>query len=115
MRKTIIVLGLICLVLNVGIGLLTSRYHTFNIVLNSGIIVATTLLMWLATAMDLRKGFEVSLQFIFALIGLVQLVLGSISAGQVSDNWCIIAIFLLLALEVIILVITKSVSKFVNK
>jgi hypothetical protein len=111
MRKTVLIIGLLFLVLNIGIGLLISKYLLFNIVLNSAIIVATTILIWLSMIINLKKGFVVSLPFIFAFIGMIQFVLGCISPTNTSDNWYIIIILLLLAFEITMLIITKTVSK----
>ena len=114
MRKTILIIGLLTLVLNIGIGLIISKYLLFNMVLNSAIIFCTTILIWLSMMINLKKGFVVSLPFVYAFIGLIQLVVGCISPTHTSDNWYIIALLLLLALEIILLIITKAVSKLNN-
>ncbi len=114
MRKTILIIGLLFLVLNIGIGLIIRKYLLFNIVLNSAIIVATTILIWLSMMINLKKGFVVSLPFIFAIIGFIQFVLGCISPTHTSDNWYIIALLLLSAFEITLLIITKAVSKLNN-
>jgi hypothetical protein len=114
MKKTIIFLGILALVLNVAIGMLLSAYPMFNMVLNSIVIVITTMLIWLSSGNSQRTAFAVSLTFLYSFFGIIQLILGIISPARVTDNWMIVTIIALLVLECALLIITKTISKKVN-
>ena len=111
MKKTISILGLSILVVNVLLGLLLSSYLLFNIVLNSIIIVIATLLIrYLIGSKSYKDGFKVSMPFIIAFLTMVQLILGTISANHVQDNWCIITIAVIYLFEFILMIIAKFTS-----
>lgn len=111
MKNTISILGLSILVVNVLLGLLLSSYLLFNIVLNSIIIVIATLLIrYLIGSKSYKAGFKVSMPFIFAFLTMVQLILGTISANHVQDNWCIITIAVIYLFEFILIAIAKFTS-----
>ena len=114
MKKTILNIGILVLALNVAIGLLLSLYPLFNMVLNSIVIVITTLLIWLLSSNNQRTAFAVSLTFLYSFLGIIQLVLGIFSPARITDNWMIVAIIALLVLECTLLIITKTISKKVK-
>lgn len=114
MKKTILYIGILALVLNVAIGLLLSVYPLFNVVLNSIVIVISTILIWLSSGNSQRTAFAVSLTFLYSFLGIIQLVLGVFSPTRVTDNWMVVAIIALLVLECVLLIITKTISKKVK-
>lgn len=114
MKKTILYIGILALVLNVTIGLLLSAYPLFNMVLNSIVIVITTLLIWLSSGNGQRTAFSISLTFLYLFLGILQLVLGVLSPASVTDNWMIVIIIALLVLECMLLIITKTISRKVK-
>lgn len=114
MKKAILYIGILALVLNVAIGLLLSAYPLFNMVLNSIVIVFTTLLIWFSASIGQRTAFAVSLTFLYSFLGILQLVLGILSPARVTDNWMIVAIIALLVLECALLIITRTISKKVK-
>lgn len=114
MKKTILYIGILALVLNIVIGLLLSAYPLFNMVLNSIVIVITTLLIWLLSSNNQRTAFAVSLTFLYSFLGIIQLVLGILSPARITDNWMMVTIIALIALECALLIVTKSISKKVK-
>ena len=114
MKKTILYIGILALVLNVTIGLLLSAYPLFNMVLNSIIIVITTLLIWLLSSNHQRTAFVVSQTFLYSFLGIIQLVLGIFSPARITDNWMMVTIIALIALECALLIVTKTISKKVK-
>ena len=114
MKKTIIYIGILILVLNAAIGLLLSEYPLFNMVLNSIIIVITTLLMWLLSSDNQHTAFAVSLTFLYSFLCIIQLVLGFFSPARITDNWMMVTIIALIALECALLIVTKTISKKVK-
>lgn len=114
MKKTILYIGILALVLNVAIGLLLSAYPLFNMVLNSIVIVVTTMLIWFSSSNSQRTAFAISLTFLYSFIGIIQLVLGIFSPARITDNWMIVTIIALLVLECSLLIITRTISKKVK-
>ncbi len=112
MKKVLLYIGILALVLNIVVGLLLSTYPLFNIVLNSMVIVITTLLIWLSSGN--RNAFSISLTFLYLFIGILQLVLGVLSPASVMDNWMIVTIIALFVLECMLLIITKTISRKVK-
>lgn len=96
----IIASGVILLVLNFLAGILLSAYNTFNMLLNSAIIVVTVTLSVISVRCTGRDAFRVSLPYIFSVCGLIQFILAIFSPSGFRDNYMIIAILLLIGLEV---------------
>lgn len=111
MKKTILTIGILFIIVNVIAGLTMSVYPLFNMAVNTAVIAITTMLTILSTSDALKMGFRVSLPFVMAVVGLVQLILGCVMPPMITDNWCFLLAVLLLAFEVLLLIIAKSVSK----
>lgn len=114
MKHLNLIIGGILLVLNVLIGLIVSSYSTFNVCLTSGVIVLSFALIGVLKHAKLRDAFRISLTFIFAFFMIVCLVLGVLSPETFKDNWYIIAIIIILAIEVIALLSASFVSQKVK-
>ena len=113
MKKSIII-GCCLLITNILLGLLLSKYAIFNMVLNSVIIIITTALTALLDKINLSTAYKISLSFLFGFIGIVEYVCGFFSQGTLTDNWVIITDLVLLVIQVIILIVTHTVSSKVN-
>lgn len=111
MKKTIIIIGILFVMVNVTAGLTMSIYPLFNMIVNTVVIAITTLLTILSTSEALKMGFRVSLPFVMSFVGLVQLILGCVMPPMITDNWCLLLTTILLVFEVLLLIIAKSVSK----
>ena len=114
MKNSIWYIGILALFLNIVAGLFISTYPLFNVILNCIVITMTTVLIWLSTHLRQRTAFAISLLFIYAIIGIIQFILGCFSTAIINDNWMIMTIMALLVIECILLIITKSISKKVK-
>ncbi len=114
MNKTTVYIGLSLLAINILCWLLLSSYHPFNMMVNSIVIVVTTVIIWLLWMTKQKTPFAISLSFIYSFIGIVQIVLGCMSAESMKDNWRILAIIGLLAFEIILFIIVNAISKNVK-
>ena len=115
MKHLNLIIGGIILLLNVLIGLLVSSYSTFNICLTSGIIILSFAFIEILKYSKLRDAFRISLTFVFAFLLIVCMVLGVLSPETFKDNGYIIAIFVILAIEVILLLSARFISQNVNQ
>lgn len=78
--------------------------------LNSIVIIITTALTALLDKINISTAFKISLSFIFGFIGVVEYVCGFFSKDTITDNWVIITDLVLLVFQILILIITHTVS-----
>ena len=111
MNKTILWIGGVFAILNLMIGLIISTYGTVNVTITTFIIFLTTIiLLGVNGSMGLKDGFKVSLDFIIPGMGLIQYFFALFMPNRFLDNWCLIVIIILFALEALLLIGAKSVS-----
>jgi len=110
-KNIVLITGFILLIANLLIGSILSVYPAFNMLLNSGVIIANTVLLYLLSIITLKDGFRISLSFLFSFFGLVEFILGLIAPQRYEDNGYLLAVILIVAFEAIMLVITHLVSK----
>jgi hypothetical protein len=110
-KNIVLITGFILLIANLLIGSILSVYPAFNMLLNSGVIIANTVLLYLLSIITLKDGFRISLSFLFSFFGLVEFILGLIAPQRYEDNGYLLAVILIVAFEAIVLVITHLVSK----
>jgi hypothetical protein len=111
MKNITLITGIILLVANLLFGSILSIYPAFNMCLNCGVIAATTALLYLLRLITLKDGFYVSLSILFGIFGFMEFILGLIAPQRYENNWYLIAIILIVALEAILLTITHIISK----
>lgn len=111
MKKTILFATLAILVVNIMAGLLLSSYHTFNMLVTSGVIAITSVLMYITESITMKDAFRVSLPFVFAFLGIVMFLLMLFSKPQLQDNWCVIVTLVILLSEVMMVYITHRISR----
>lgn len=110
MKQTIIIIGIILCVLNLLIGLILSAYGWQNVVCSTMAIIATTVFSLMGISTSMKDGFKLGLLLLFSVVGLIQFLLAALMPSTFTDNWCLIAILLLLLAEVATLIITHKVS-----
>lgn len=114
MKRTIIVISLLWLVVNLLLGMLLSAYSWINVAASSVVIIATTLLLWLTNFIMMKDAFKVSLTILFILIGLMEYGIACFMPQHFEDNWGVISIVILIAIQVAVLFITSVTSKKIN-
>ena len=110
MKQFVIISGAILLTVNLLLGLILSSFDIFNVCVSSAVIVVTTGLLYLINAMRMKDGYKVSLFLLLSLFGMVEYGLSLFAPSQFTDNWWLIVIILLTAMEAILLFITHKVS-----
>ena len=109
-NKTILCIGGIYAILNLLIGLIISSYEGFNLAITTAIIIITTVLLMIVNGgWGLKDGYKVSLDFIIPTIGIIQYFFALFMPNGWRDNWCLIVILMLLALETILLICVKII------
>ncbi len=115
MKKTILILGGLALVFNVLLGLLLSKYSYFNMEVNCGVITLNTALLFSLYALNMRDAFRISFSFLFALLALVEIILGCLMPQRLQDNGCLIALIVLLFVEITFIVVANILSNKFKK
>lgn len=110
MKKAILITAIILLAVNLLLGVILTSYNWFNVTVTSGVIVLTVILSLLAVGSTMKDGFKAGLLLFCSVVGLIQLCLGAFMQAQFSDNWCLIAIIILLAIETVLLMLCKQLS-----
>lgn len=114
MKNTTLIIGVILLAANLLFGSILSFYPTFNMLLNCGVIAATTLLLYSLRCITLKDGFYISLSMLFGIFGIIEFILGLFAPQRYENNWYLIAIILIVVIKAIILTITNIISKTIK-
>ena len=115
MKKMILIIGSLALVLNVLLDLLLSRYDYFNMGVNCGVIALNTALLLSLYWFNMREAFRISFTFLFAILAIVEIILGCLMPQKFQDNGLLIAMILLLFVEISLIVITNIISNKIKK
>ena len=111
MKNITLITGIILLAANLLFGSMISIYPSFNMLLNCGVIVATTVLLYAVGQIALKDGFKITLSFLFGILGFIIFLLGLFAPQRYEDNLALMAIMLIVAFEAIVLTITYLISK----
>ena len=112
MKQSIILIGSILVIVNLLLGLIISAYGCVNLVASTVILVLTAVVLLLVNGrMSLKDGYVVSLNILIPIIGLIQYIIAVFMPSRFSNNWGMIALLVLIAIEAILLVATNSISK----
>lgn len=114
MKRIVIFTCAALFVVNLLIGLLLSSYEWFNVLLSSGIIIFSGVLMLLIGMLPLKDGFKSSLYIVYPIIGFVELILSLFSPYRITDNWVLIVITLIVVFQLILLFIANVISNKLN-
>lgn len=110
MKYLNLIIGGTLLLLNLAIGLLLSAYAAHSLIITSVIIAATTALNHLSSNLSIKDGFKVALPFFFSFLGLIEYVLGFFVEKALVNDYYLIGIIALFAIQVITLVTVYIVS-----
>lgn len=110
MKKIITIAAIILLVTNILFGAILSYYDYFNVTVSSIVILVTSIILYVISSINLKDAFKVSLTLLFALSGVIEFIISLFMPSQFSDNWGLIAIIFLMAIQVLIILITNMIS-----
>ena len=111
MKQSIILIGSILVIVNLLLGLIISAYGCINLVTSTVILVLTAVVLILINGrMSLKDDYVGSLNILIPIIGLIQYLIAIFMPSRFSDNWGLITLLVLIAIEVIILVAANSIS-----
>lgn len=98
------------LVVNGLLGLILTAYQSTNVYLNSAVILLSGIALWVVSSMNLKDAFKISLTSLFAIIGGTEYILGFFAPSEWSNNWFVILVIAILAIEIILVLLTNFVT-----
>ena len=110
MKRLIIFTTIILLVVNGLIGFIITAYPPTNVYLNSAVILLNGIILWMVSSMQLKNAFKISLSSIFAIVGGVEYVIGFFAPTKLSNNWFVILVIVIIAIEVIVVLMTNYIT-----
>lgn len=110
MKRLIFLTTIILLVVNGLSGLILTAYHSTNIYLNSVVIILSGIVLLFISSTHLKDAFKVSLTSLFAIAGGIEYILGFFAPTEWSNNWFVILVIVILAIEIIIVLLTNFVT-----
>jgi hypothetical protein len=104
----------ILLTANLLFGAILSFYGWCNVAMSSAVIVVTGILLYLTDTIHLKDGFKISLMTLFVLAGALEFLFSLIAPNRFTDNWWLILVIFLIAIEAILLISTNFISNKVK-
>lgn len=115
MKYTNVIIGIIILTLTIGVCLLIDSIGTPTLIISSSVVLTTTILIFISSAIKQKTAYKVSVPFILGFNGLAEYVLSFFVGETIKNNGYFIAILVLFALQIIILLMTAAVSRINNE
>lgn len=114
MKQFIITLGAIFLLVNIAFGLALKSFETFNLVFSSGVIVATTIILFLVDYIKMKDAFKVSLFLINGICGLIEYIIALVAERDMQNNWYYVVLIIIFAFQLILITTTNITSKKIS-
>ena len=86
MKRLIILTTIILLLVNAILGLVITAYQSTNVFLNSAVILLSGIALWGVLSTNLKDAFKISLTSLFALIGVIEYILGFFGPAEWSKT-----------------------------
>ena len=111
MKNIHLIIGAICLLVNIAICLIFDGIGNHVLIISSLVIITTALINHLLGTIDIKDGFKVALPFFFTFIGLVEYGLSFFVDESLKNDGFLVGIVCLFVLQVCVLIISALVSK----
>ena len=110
MKRIIILSCTVLLIANLLCGAILSFYSGCSVAVSCAVIVVTGILLYLTDTINLKDGYKFSLMLLFTIAGALEFIFSLIAPNRITNNWWLILVIALMSAEVIMLIITNSVS-----
>lgn len=111
MKYFILLSTLLFLAINIVAGYLLTSYDTPKVVSSSTVLVLNAVFLMVIQSAKLKNAFRVSLNFLFPVIGIIEFCLCFFVPANWTDNYAAIALFVMLAFQILIIAAVKINSK----
>ena len=114
MTKIILFVGIFLVVVNTIIGLLISKYLSFNWLSVDALLIINTILLFKLSTNNISNGYKVSLSFIYPFLCFITIVLAVLSPDKFFNNYYVICCILITLIEISLLIVVRSINT-INK
>lgn len=114
MNKVNLIIGGLCLIVNILCGMVLSCYSAFNCGVTSGVIVLNMGILYLISVINLKDAFRISLNCLFLILAIIEFVVGLFSPERFEDNGFLVFLILALLAEGLILILCNSITNKVK-
>lgn len=111
MKKIVLIIGGLIFLINTIIGSIFSSYDDFNVILVDINILITIGLLYFLIDSKISDGFKIGLTVLFSITGLIRVLISFFFSENIKDNFSIIILLFLLALEIICLLVSRYLTE----
>lgn len=111
MKYIHLIIGFVCLIVNVAVCLLFDAIGNHTLVISSCVIATTSLINYFSGVIDQKDGFKVALPFFIGFNGLVEYVLSFFVNDTMKNDGFLVGILVLFFMQIVVLITTAIVSK----
>jgi hypothetical protein len=111
MKNIFLIGGILAILFNSLAGVILSNYPSFNWMLADVSILVTTGLIYALYFKYLDNAFKAVFTFLFLISGLIRYMLCLFASSQLENNWFILLMVALFAVEVLIFVFGIALKK----
>jgi len=113
MKSLILSIGGILLAANIAIIMLLTNCTDMVLIVSSSVILATILLIFVSTILNIKDAFKIFLSLFFVFNGIVEYILSFFVAAEetLKNDGFLIAIILLFLFQLICLILINSFSR----
>lgn len=114
MKQIVLTLGVIFLFANLAFGLVLDSYDSFNLLMSSGAIIFTTIILMSIELIKMKDGFKVPLYVINSFCGIIEYIITLIAKNDMSNNWFYVVLIIAIAFQLVLLSAANITSKQIN-
>jgi len=111
MKNLSLWIGGFLVILNIIIGLLVPAYITNNIIINTIVIVTTSMLCYFAATITIADAFKIFLSLFFAVMGVTEYILGFKVSEQLVGDGHFVAMVILLAIQILTIFVIYAFNR----
>jgi hypothetical protein len=114
MKQIVLTLGAIFLFANLAFGLVLDSFDLFNLLMSSGAIIFTTIILISIELIKMKDGFKVPLYVINSLCGIIEYIITLIAKYDMSNNWFYVVLIIVITFQLVFLSAAIITSKEFN-
>ena len=112
MKKLLLIAGFILIVLNTLVGLMITKYSSFNYLMVDLSLLISTALIYLFSNSNISDGYKIGLTVLFSITGLVKVVCSIAAPQHFQDNFLMVVVLGLITFEALCLMTAFAMKKF---
>ena len=110
MKKVILFVAGMMVLMNVVLSLVFEAYSPIAMLLGCSVAIIGTIILMLVQCLNLRDAYRYSLNTLFSIVTIGEWVTSFFAPNEMTNNWFVIVILVILFLEGLLLVASKSIT-----